>query len=68
MKAASFTVADVAKKLDHAVLKPQATERDLEAAVAMCRNRGVGCLCVRSVDVAQAARALADSDVVVASV
>jgi deoxyribose-phosphate aldolase len=62
------TVADVAAKLDHAVLKPQATEADLAAAVAMCRSREVGCLCVRPVDVAAAARQLAGSGVVVASV
>ncbi len=63
-----LTAAEVASRLDHAVLKPQATEADLAAAVAMCRSRGVGCLCVRPVDVAAAARQLAGSGVVVASV
>jgi deoxyribose-phosphate aldolase len=62
------TVASVAKRLDHAVLKPTATDRDLAEAAAMCRARGVGCLCVRSADVAAAAGLLAGSDVVVASV
>ncbi|MFM7291736.1 MAG: deoxyribose-phosphate aldolase [Planctomycetia bacterium] len=62
------TVASVAKCLDHAVLKPTATDRDLAEAAAMCRARGVGCLCVRSVDVGAAAELLAGSDVVVASV
>ncbi|MFM8708589.1 MAG: deoxyribose-phosphate aldolase [Planctomycetia bacterium] len=62
------TVGSVAKCLDHAVLKPTATDRDLAEAAAMCRARGVGCLCVRSVDVGAAAELLAGSDVVVASV
>ncbi|MFM9196772.1 MAG: hypothetical protein ACKOWG_13720, partial [Planctomycetia bacterium] len=62
------TVASVARCLDHAVLRPTATDRDLAEAAAMCRARGVGCLCVRSVDVGAAAGLLAGSDVVVASV
>ncbi|MFM8705370.1 MAG: deoxyribose-phosphate aldolase [Planctomycetia bacterium] len=62
------TVASVARCLDHAVLKPTATDRDLAEAAAMCRARGVGCLCVRSVDVGAAAGLLAGSEVVVASV
>ncbi len=65
---ADLTAAEVAAKLDHAVLKPQATEADLKAAADMCRERGVGCLCVRPADVAAAATRLAGSDVVVASV
>ena len=64
----SLSVAEVASTLDHAVLKPQATERDLAEAAVMCRNRGVGCLCVRPVDVAAACALLSGSDVVVASV
>lgn len=64
----SLSVAEVASKIDHAVLKPQASDRDLADAAAMCRSRGVGCLCVRPCDVAAAATLLADSDVVVASV
>jgi len=63
-----WTVADVARTLDHAVLKPQQTDADLAAAAAMCRQRGVGCLCVRSSDVLQAASLLAGSDVAVAGV
>lgn len=67
-QAPQFTVAAVAKRLDHAVLKPTATDRDLAEAASMCRARGVGCLCVRPTDVAAAAGLLAGSDVVVASV
>ena len=64
----SLSVRGVAAKLDHAVLKPQATESDVAAAAAMCRERGVGCLCVKPVDVSAANSLLAGSEVVVASV
>jgi deoxyribose-phosphate aldolase len=60
--------ADVARLLDHAVLKPEFTASDLARHAAMCVERGVGCLCVRSVDVAEAVRLLAGSPVVVAAV
>ena len=62
------TVADVARTLDHAVLKPEYSRADLAAHAAMCVARGVGCLCVRSCDVAAAATLVAGSPVVVASV
>jgi deoxyribose-phosphate aldolase len=62
------TVADVAKTLDHAVLKPEYTAADLAKHAAMCVARGVGCICVRSGDVAEAVRLVAGSPVVVASV
>ena len=62
------TVAEVAKTLDHAVLKPEYTAADLATHAAMCVSRGVGCICVRSVDVAEAVRLVAGSPVVVASV
>jgi len=63
-----YTVADVAGKTDHAVLKPTMTDADVISNAAMCRERGVGCLCVRPCDVAIAAQELAGSDTVVASV
>jgi deoxyribose-phosphate aldolase len=62
------TAAEVAKALDHAVLKPEYSRADLEKHAAMCVARGVGCLCVRSADVAVATRLVSGSPVVVASV
>lgn len=62
------TAADVARALDHAVLKPESTAADLATQAAMCAARGVGCLCVRSCDVAEAVRLVAGSPVVVAAV
>ncbi|MFN5755796.1 MAG: deoxyribose-phosphate aldolase [Planctomycetia bacterium] len=64
----SFTTAAVARALDHAVLRPDSTARDLAAHAAMCVDRGVGCLCVRPSDVAAAVGLLAGSPVTVASV
>jgi len=62
------TSADVARVLDHAVLKPAYAAADLASHARMCIDRGVGCLCVRSCDVAEAARLVAGSPVVVAAV
>ncbi len=62
------SAADVARVLDHAVLKPEYSAADLARHAAMCLERGVGCLCVRSCDVAEATRLVAGSPVVVAAV
>ena len=62
------TAASVARMLDHAVLKPEFTAADLARHARMCIDRGVGCLCVRSCDVAAAARLVAGTPVVVAAV
>lgn len=64
----NHTAADVARTLDHAVLKPEYTEADVQKHAAMCVARGVGCLCVRSCDVAEASRLVAGSPVVIAAV
>jgi deoxyribose-phosphate aldolase len=61
-------MATVARAMDHAVLKPQYADSDLAAQAEMCVARGVGCLCVRPVDVAAATRLVAGSPVIVASV
>ncbi|MDR2849883.1 MAG: deoxyribose-phosphate aldolase [Verrucomicrobiota bacterium] len=53
-----WTAAEVAARMDHAVLKPAMTDSDIRAAAAMCAARGVGNLCVRPTDAALAARLL----------
>lgn len=63
-----FTRAEVAKTIDHAVLKPFATDEDIIAGCKMCAERKVGCFCVRPTDVALAARQLKDSKVAVSAV
>lgn len=62
------TVADLARLLDHAVLKPDQAAADLASHARMCVARGVGCLCVRSCDVAEAVGLVDKSPVVVAAV
>lgn len=64
----TYTKAEVAKVIDHAVLKPTMTDADVISNAAMCRERGVGCMCVRSCDVALAVRELAGSDTIPAGV
>lgn len=63
-----WTPAEVAKRIDHAVLKPSFTTADLEAHAAMCIRLGVGCMCVRPTDVAAAALLLKGSACIPASV
>lgn len=64
----TYTVQDVASKIDHAVLKPEQTEADVREDAAMCIARGVASLCVRPCDVALAAELLQDSPVMVSCV
>lgn len=49
-----YTVAEVARKIDHAVLKPAMTVADVAKNARMCMERGVGNMCVRPCDVEQA--------------
>ena len=63
-----YTKQYVAQRLDHAVLKPNMTTRDLAENAAMCAARGVGNFCVRPSDVAQAVRLLAGSQTTVSCV
>ncbi len=63
-----FTVAEVAAKIDHAVLKPNFTNADVEKNARMCQARGVFSMCVRPCDVALAAKCLKGSKVLVCAV
>ena len=63
-----YTKAQVLKTIDHAVLKPVATDADVLENAALCAEHGVGDLCVRPTDVKAAAEALKDSDTTVACV
>ena len=57
-----YTRKEVAKTIDHAVLKPFATNQDVIDAAKMCDERDVGSLCVRPSDVSLAVEQLKDSD------
>ncbi|MEO5764499.1 MAG: deoxyribose-phosphate aldolase [Casimicrobiaceae bacterium] len=54
--------------LDHSVLKPESTEREIRAGAGLVREWRVGCYCVQPCWVRTSAQALAGSDAVVASV
>ena len=63
-----YTPEQVAKTLDHAILKPFATNEDIVQNAKMCHERGVGSFCVRPTDVALAAKELEGSDCTVSAV
>jgi deoxyribose-phosphate aldolase len=63
-----FTRKEVARIIDHAVLKPFATDADIIAGCKMCAEREVGCFCVRPTDVALAAKELKGSETAVSAV
>ncbi len=63
-----YTREEVAKVIDHAVLKPTATDDDVRTNAQMCIKRSVGDLCVRPTDVTLAVEQLADSATTVAMV
>jgi deoxyribose-phosphate aldolase len=63
-----FTRDEVAKTIDHAVLKPFATDKDIIEGAGMCDKWGVASMCVRPTDVALAAKQLKDSKVAVSVV
>lgn len=64
----SYTQAQVAHAIDHAVLKPEMTAADVRRHAAICKARGIGALCVRPSDVSLAAAELAGSDCQVCAV
>src|SRR5437868_7847935 len=53
---------DLARLLDHSVLKPEATERDIDEGAAVVREWSIGFYCVQLAWVRRAAQALAGSD------
>jgi len=63
-----MTRAELARLLDHSVLKPEATLADVRAGIDVVREWRVGCYCVQPSRVRLSADALADTDAVVASV
>lgn len=63
-----FTREEVAKTIDHAVLKPFATNEDIIEGCKLCDKCGVASMCVRPTDVVLAAQQLKDSQVDVSMV
>ena len=63
-----YTKKQVAKTIDHAVLKPEQTFADLKANAEMCIENGVFSMCVKPCDIKAAAELLKDSEVKVSCV
>lgn len=63
-----FTREQVAKTIDHAVLKPDSTDADLVANAKMCIENGVFSMCVKPCDIKAAKELLKNSDVKVSCV
>ncbi len=63
-----YTKEQVAKTIDHAVLKPEQTIEDLKANAQMCIENNVFSMCVKPCDIKDAKELLKDSDVKVSCV
>ena len=63
-----YTKKQVAKTIDHAVLKPEQTSDDLKANAEMCIENEVFSMCVKPCDIKAAADLLKNSDVKVSCV
>jgi deoxyribose-phosphate aldolase len=63
-----MTPAEMARLLDHSVLKPEATESEVLAGAALVRSYGIGCYCVQPCWVGAAAGALSGTVARVAAV
>ncbi|MFW5755518.1 MAG: deoxyribose-phosphate aldolase [Tangfeifania sp.] len=63
-----YTKEQVAKTIDHAVLKPEFTMEDLQKHAKMCIDNGVFSMCVKPCDIAAAKELLKDSGVKVSCV
>ncbi|MGM0621150.1 MAG: deoxyribose-phosphate aldolase [Bacteroidota bacterium] len=63
-----YTKEQVAKTIDHAVLKPELTEVDLQKHARMCIENSVFSMCVKPCDISAAKELLKDSGVKVSCV
>jgi deoxyribose-phosphate aldolase len=64
----SITYEQLAKTIDHSLLKPELTETDVIAGCELAKKYHVASVCVKPCDVKLAAKYLADSDVAVGTV
>lgn len=65
---ATLTYEQVAKTIDHSLLRPELTEQDVIEGCELAARYHVASVCVKPCDVPLAARLLADSDVAVGTV
>src|SRR5829696_293176 len=64
----NLTCADVAKTIDHSLLRPELDDAFVEAGCRLAAEYDVASVCVRPVDVARAVAILAGTDVAVGTV
>jgi deoxyribose-phosphate aldolase len=64
----TITYAELAKVIDHSLLKPELTEADVIAGCELAKRYHVASVCAKPCDVGLAARLLAGSDVAVGTV
>lgn len=62
-----YTYRQVAKSIDHSLLKPELTEREVEEGLQLAAQYDVAAVCCRPCDIPLAARLLAGTDVRVGS-
>ena len=65
---ATVTVAQVAKMIDHSLLRPELTTEQIHEGCALAARYDVASVCVRPSDVAMAVKLLAGTDVLVGTV
>jgi len=63
-----YTCTDIAKMIDHSLLKPELTDADIKEGCEIARKYDVASVCCVPTDVAVVRKALAGSDVKVAAV
>lgn len=68
MEKSKYTLAQVAKTIDSALLKPEMTIAEVKAGCEMAKKYHVASICCRPADVALVARELQGSDVLVGTV
>ncbi len=64
----TITYAELAKVIDHSLLKPELTEAEVTAGCELARHYHVASVCAKPADIPLAARLLAGSDVAVGAV
>ena len=64
----SYTIKQVAQTIDHAVLKPENTDADLQQNAKICIEKGVFSMCVKPCDIKAAKELLRKSDLKVSCV
>ena len=63
-----YCAADIAKMIDHSLLRPELTTADIVAGCAIARRYEVAAVCCASSDVALCREQVAGSKVVIAAV